>query len=257
MTTIRFLGVAGYEIVGPTSRVLIDPFLSGNPIAPCLPDELDTPDAILVSHAAHDHLGDAAAIAKRTGAPVVCGADVAVLLAERGIPRSQVRPTIWGVVVEVGGVTVRPVECHHWSVAARADGTLVVGVPLAFIVEPEPGVRIYHYGDTSIFDMRLLGELYKPTIGLIGCTVPAELTERDGYAGRVLSGELTPPEAVRVVEMLGLEVAIASHYLAPNEDVAEFLALLEGKESVSALAPFVGSTVVVDGARIELVEAVA
>jgi L-ascorbate metabolism protein UlaG (beta-lactamase superfamily) len=80
-TRLRFLGVAGFEIVGPRWRVLIDPFLTGQPGAPVGPDELQRPDVILVTHAAPDHLGDTAAIARRTGAPVVCGADVGAFLA--------------------------------------------------------------------------------------------------------------------------------------------------------------------------------
>jgi len=73
-TTLSFLGVAGYDIAGPDHRILIDPCLTANPAAPVGPDDLETPDVILVSHAAFDHLGDTAAIARRTGAPVVCGA---------------------------------------------------------------------------------------------------------------------------------------------------------------------------------------
>ena len=71
---------------------------------------------------------------------------------------------------------VRPVECHHWSLGTLSDGRQVVGNPIAFIVETEPGVRIYHYGDSCIFDMRLIGELYRPTVGLLGCTLPRELS---------------------------------------------------------------------------------
>ncbi len=169
-TTLTFLGIAGYDIAGPERRILIDPCLTDNPTAPCGPDDLATPDVILVSHAAFDHLGDTAAIARRTGAPVVCGADVRALLLDQGLPSHQVRATVWGIVVEVGGVVVRPVECHHWSQARLADGSYVSGVPLGFIVETEPGVRIYHYGDTAIFgDLRLIGELYAPTVGLLGC----------------------------------------------------------------------------------------
>ena len=71
-TRLTYFGAAGYEIEGPTHRILIDPFLSDNPLAPCSPDELATPDVILVSHAALDHYGDTASIARRTGSPVVC-----------------------------------------------------------------------------------------------------------------------------------------------------------------------------------------
>ena len=79
--------------------------------------DVPTPDLILVSHAAWDHLGDAAEIARRTGAPVVCPADVAELLYEQGLPVDQVRASIWGVCYAFGDIVVRPVECHHWSAA--------------------------------------------------------------------------------------------------------------------------------------------
>ena len=188
-TRIRFLGVAGYEIQGPDRRILVDPFLSANPRAPCSPDELETPDVILVSHAAYDHLGDAATISRRTGAPVVCGADVRLMLLEDGVPDQQIRATVWGIVVRVGGVVVRPIECHHWS-NGQLNGAAITGTPMGFIVETEPGVRIYHYGDTAIFDMRLFGELYAPTVGIFGCTNPIELD--DHGAGEMLTGRDGP-----------------------------------------------------------------
>jgi L-ascorbate metabolism protein UlaG (beta-lactamase superfamily) len=242
-TRLRFLGVAAYEIVGPGQRILIDPFLSGNPGAPCAPDDLERPDVILVTHAAPDHLGDALAIARRTGAPVVCGADVRALLLDQGLPGDQVRATVWGIVVEVGGVRVRPVECRHWSMATLSDGRTVSGVPLAFIVEPEPGLRVYHYGDTAVFDMRLLGELYRPTVGLLGCCQPRDLLHLAPGAGRLLSGEMDPREAALAAEMLGLRLAVACHYSSTADpDVQAFLRLVPqhdptGRRRALALEP--------------------
>ena len=131
-TRLTYFGAAGYEIVGPTHRILIDPFLSQNPLAPCSPDDLEPPDAILVSHAAFDHYGDTAAIALRTGAPVVCDAAVRAMLLDAGVPGDQVTATTWGIVVEVAGLVVRPVECHHWSSGTLSDGRQVVGNPIAF-----------------------------------------------------------------------------------------------------------------------------
>ena len=245
-TGIRFLGVAGYEITGPAARLLIDPFLSESPLAPCTHEDLERPDVILVTHAAFDHLGDTAEIAIRTGAPVVCGGDVRLILIERGVPEKQIQATIWGVVVQVGGVVVRPVECHHWSMGKLSSGP-VTGTPMAFIVETEPGVRIYHYGDTAIFDMRLFGELYSPSVGIFGCTDPGELPS-DG-PGELLSGEMDADEAAYAAEMLGVDIAIAAHYLAPTPAVSEFLDRVPARDSTGrrvALAPAVGETIVVE-----------
>src|SRR4051812_32882543 len=169
-TQIRFLGIAGYEIVAAGRRILIDPCISAKSAPPVQPDELERPDVILVSHAAFDHLGDTAAIAKRTGAPVVCGGEVRAMLMDAGVSGDQIRATTWGIVTEIDGIVVRPVECHHWSQGRLSNGQFVTGVPMGFIVETEPGIRIYHYGDTAIFsDLKLIAELYKPTIGLMGC----------------------------------------------------------------------------------------
>lgn len=259
-TRLTFLGAAGYEIVGPEHRILIDPFLSDSPSAPVSADELEAPDAILVSHAAFDHYGDSAMIATRTGAPVVCDAAVRAMLIDEGVPSEQVQATTWGIVVEVGGVEVRPVECHHWSSGTLSDGSVVVGNPMAFIVETEPGVRIYHYGDTCVFDMSLIGELYRPTVGLLGCTVPRELLERVPGPGRILTGEMDADEAARVAEMLGVEIAVASHYLEPDEEVERFLSLVPKYDTTGrrkAVAPAVGETLVIDGDRYEIEEVAA
>jgi L-ascorbate metabolism protein UlaG (beta-lactamase superfamily) len=228
---------------------VIDPFLVGNPLAPLDVEDVTTPDLILVTHAASDHVGDAAAIAKRSGAPVVCGGDTRLLLIDQGVDGDQIQATVWGIVTEVAGIVVRPVECHHWSMSRLSTGEIVTGTPLAFIFEPEDGVRVYHYGDTAIFDMRLFGELYRPTIALLGCTNPAELDVPG--PGRFLTGELSPAEAAYVAEMLGVEAAVACHYLARNDDVAAFLDLVPARDPTGrrkALAPEVGDTIVVDGA---------
>jgi L-ascorbate metabolism protein UlaG (beta-lactamase superfamily) len=258
-TSIRFLGVAGYEIAWADKRILIDPFLAEERLAPVRPDELARPDAILVSHAAWDHLGDTAAIARRTGAPVVCGGEVRAMLMEEGVSSEQIRATTWGIVVEVGGVVIRPVECHHWSQGRLQSGAFVTGVPMGFIVETEPGIRIYHYGDTAIFgDLRLIAQLYRPTIGLLGCTQPEELAGQVPGPGRLLTGEMSPDEAALAAELLGLTVALACHYFDhTQQDVLAFLAAVPGHDTSGrrqAIAPLVGETLTVatsdDGATI-------
>jgi L-ascorbate metabolism protein UlaG (beta-lactamase superfamily) len=244
-TNVHFLGVAGYEITWPGRRILIDPFLSDSPAAPVLPDALATPDLILVSHAAWDHYGDTAAIAKRTGAPVVCGGEVRAMLMDEGVPSEQIRATTWGIVVEVAGIVVRPVECHHWSQGRLKNGQFVTGVPMGFIVEPEPGLRIYHYGDTAIFgDLRLIAQLYRPTIGLLGCAQPEEIVHKVPGPGRLLTGELSPLEAALAAEMLNLKIAVACHYFNPDQpDVREFVDLVPVHDTTGrrqVIAPVVG-----------------
>ena len=251
-TRIRYLGIAAYELVAPVGRILIDPFLSGSPVAPVRHEDLKRPDVILVTHAALDHFGDAAEIALRTGAPVVCGPDSSALLRERGVPAEQIRTTIWGIQVEVGGVHVKPVECHHWAQTRLADGTVATGWPLAFVVETEPGIAVYHYGDSAIsLNMQLIGRLHKPTVGLLGCTQPkALLPTFNPGAGKVLTGEMSPEEAALAAEFLGVRFAVATHYVDPDdEDVRAFLDFVPRYDTTGERVPLAltaGETLVIE-----------
>lgn len=219
-TKLRFLGASGFEVIAPGFRMLFDPFLRNNPVAPTTPEEIEAPDLILVSHAAWDHMGDAAEIAKRTGAPVICPDDVAELMYQEGVPSDQVRATIWGLCYEFGDIAVRPVENHHWTSATMNDGRVIAGVPLSFIVETEPGVRVYHFGDTAIFPgMKMIGELYHPTVGILGCATTENLP--DPGAGSAITGEMNPDEAARAAEWLGLRHVIATHYMEPGPETEE------------------------------------
>ncbi|MGH2410957.1 MAG: MBL fold metallo-hydrolase, partial [Chloroflexota bacterium] len=126
-------------------------------------------------------------------------------------------------------------------------------VPMGFIVETEPGVRIYHYGDTAIFsDLRLIGELYQPTVGLLGCSQPRALADAVPGPGRIVTGEMTPREAALAAEYLGLRLAVACHYLdADTPDVHEFLTLARAYDSTgtrAVVAPEPGEVLVIDGA---------
>ena len=248
-TTLRFLGASGFEVVGPRFRVLFEPFLSDNPWSPVSVDTIETPDLICVSHGAWDHLGDAAEISIRTGAPIITSADVARKLVAEGLPVEQVRATIWGVCYEINGVRVRPIECHHWTSSELPDGSVVAGNPLSFIIETEPGVRIYHFGDTALYsDLKLVGELYRPTVALLGCAQTDGLPDDPG-AGDVLTGEMTPDEAALAADWLGVRYAIATHYMHPGREAEEFKRRVSARASASdriALAPAIGDVIEIE-----------
>ena len=107
MTKVRFFGVAAYELITPEGKhILVDPFLDEDPGSPVKSSQLERVD--LVSHAAVDHLGDTEVLARRTGAPVICGGEVKADLMAKGISDKQIRATTWGIAVEVAGVKVQP-----------------------------------------------------------------------------------------------------------------------------------------------------
>jgi L-ascorbate metabolism protein UlaG (beta-lactamase superfamily) len=259
---IRYFGVGGYEIIDELGRhILIDPFLDENPGSPIQSEDLDQVDLILVSHAAWDHLGDTEAIARRTGAPVLCGGEVKAYLTARGIPGRQVRSVVWGLLTEVDGIRVQPVESHHWSQIRLPDGTYACGVPMGFIIHVSPEIRFYHWGDTALFsDLKLIGELYRPTIGCVGVSNPAEVMDRFEGPGHLVTGEMSPREAALAARWLGLKTVLPCHYINPDcEDVREFDRCLgdardEGHAVPEAFTLSPGDALIVDerGQRVEL-----
>ncbi|MGZ9722723.1 metal-dependent hydrolase [Rhizobium miluonense] len=227
-TRMRFLGVAAYEVITREGlRVLLDPFLTGNPASPARAEDFDQVDLIIVTHAAMDHLGDTAVIARRTGAPVICGGEVKAFLTGQGIPTTQVRTSAWGMRLSVAGIEVQTVECRHCSHMTMPDGTFISGIPLSYVIMLDDNVRLYHPGDTSLFsDMKLLAELYRPTIGSIGIANP------DGVSspgpGEKLTSDLSPEEGVLASQWLGLRTVLPCHYTNPeNHQVTAFVEAID------------------------------
>lgn len=254
-TTITYHGISTYEVNGPNGRVVFDPFFEGNSAAVMTADDLETPDVIVASHAAIDHMGDAARLALRTGAPVVCGTDTAALLRQDGVPNAQLRLTTWGIRVRFGDIVVRPVPSAHWSQAKTNDGQVISGVPMAFVVEFEPDVRVYHFGDSAVTaEMGIIGKLHQPTVGLLGCSQPWSLVAPG--AGTVVSGEMSPNEAAYAAELLGVRYAVATHYEDPNDAaVQEFLAQVPKFDSTGSRVPLAlaaGQRLEIDGDRYEV-----
>lgn len=240
MPRLRFLGVAAYELVNSRGQhILIDPFIDSSPGCPIKSTELERVDLIVVSHAPIDHFGDTEEIARRTGAPVVCGGEIKNFLIAKGLPATQIRSTVWGIAVEVAGIKVYPVENHHWSQLKMPDGSFASGVPNAYVVYLDEGIRFYHYGDTAIFsDLRLIRDLHRPTHGCVGITNPVEILHWFEAPGRMLTGEMSPKEGALAAQWLGLHTVFPCHYYNPDcADVHEFNARMEKARATDPQAP--------------------
>jgi L-ascorbate metabolism protein UlaG (beta-lactamase superfamily) len=239
--TLQFFGAAGYLITTANGkRVLIDPFLDNNIYSPIKSQELDRVDLLLLTHAAVDHLGDAPKIIVQHRCPVICAKDVMHLLVKyHGIDPDLFRVTIWGFLLEEAGVRVRTLESHHWSFAVAPDGELLSGPALGFIIEAAPDIRIYHPGDTALtYDMKLWGELYKPTVGLMHVTIPEGKGVSLPHMVCYKTGELSPQEAFLASQWLGLRHIVVSHYIDPGcPDVEEFVRVAKAMDRNSGFAP--------------------
>ncbi len=134
------------------TRLLVDPFITGNPMAPISADQAAA-DFILVSHGHGDHVGDTVAIAKRTGATVVSNFEIHNWLTAQGVENCH--PQHIGGGFDYAWGRVKLTIAHHGS--ALPDGTYG-GNPCGFLFYIQ-GKKIYHACDTGLFyDMKLIGE---------------------------------------------------------------------------------------------------
>lgn len=148
---IRFLGHSCFQLDARDTRLLVDPFLTGNPKAAASADEVD-PTHILLTHGHADHLGDTVDIAKRTGASVIAIVELANEISGAGV-ENVVDPNLGGTV-EFDGGWVRLVPA--WHTAVTPDGTL--HTPAGLVINLD-GKTVYHLGDTCLFsDLALPGK---------------------------------------------------------------------------------------------------
>jgi L-ascorbate metabolism protein UlaG (beta-lactamase superfamily) len=149
---ITWYSHACFLIETDTAIILIDPFITGNPLAPVQADDIQA-DYILVSHGHGDHLGDTVSIAKRTGATVISNFEVQNWLVGQGV--ETVHPQHIGGGFDYPWGRVKLTIAQHGS--ALPDGTYG-GNPCGFLIYAQ-GKKIYHACDTGLFyDMKLIGE---------------------------------------------------------------------------------------------------
>lgn len=150
---ITWLGHSAFALDLEGHPVLIDPFLTGNPLAAADPNDL-TAEIIFLSHAHGDHVGDTIAIAKRTGALVVANFEICNWLNAHGVANTHAGNPGGGW--NHGFVHCKFTVAHHSS--SFPDGTYG-GNPCGFIFTTPSGKRLYFAGDTALFgDMQLVGD---------------------------------------------------------------------------------------------------
>jgi L-ascorbate metabolism protein UlaG (beta-lactamase superfamily) len=148
---ITFYGQNSLSIEVSGVTVLIDPFISGNPLSK---DKIDImslkADYILLTHAHQDHILDAEAIAKNTNATIVSNYEIAMHYQAQGI---EVHPMNHGGSWDFEFGNVKYVNAIHTS--SFPDGTYG-GQPGGFVIEGEHK-NIYIAGDTALtMDMKLI-----------------------------------------------------------------------------------------------------
>ncbi|MEM9031163.1 MAG: metal-dependent hydrolase [Pseudomonadota bacterium] len=164
---IIWLGHAGFRIEIEDQVLLVDPWLTGNPMfeEDRRPEAIQGATHILITHGHGDHSGDAVAIAKETGAALVGIYDLMSWWGEtEGVETVGFNK---GGTVALGSVEASMVNAVHSSSLGRDTGPVYTGSEAGYMIRGE-GHVIYVSGDTDIMaDMAWMGEYYAPDIGIL------------------------------------------------------------------------------------------
>lgn len=192
-TRVRWLGHSTLYVESDGHRLLIDPYLNGNPAAEGagLKPEQFEPQYVLVSHGHGDHLGDCIAVAKRSNATVICNYEISEWLAKKGVKAHGMQ--------HGGGFGFPFGRCKltlafHGSMLPDGSNG---GNPCGFYLTFKDGKTVYDAADTGLFgDMKLIGEE-----GVDLACLPIG----DNYT-------MGPDDALRAVKLIAPKKVLPIHY---------------------------------------------
>lgn len=164
---ITWLGHSGFRIEVEGAVLLVDPWLSGNPMFPAArrAEAVAGATHVLLTHGHGDHSADVVAVCQDLGVPLVGIYDlVSYLEGKSGIATIGFNK---GGTVDLNGAKVTMVNACHSSTLSGEAGPVAAGSEAGFMIAGE-GHVIYVSGDTDIMaDMQWMGELHRPDIGIL------------------------------------------------------------------------------------------
>jgi len=188
---ITWLGHSAFLIEGK-DRILIDPFLTGNPMAAVSPDKVEC-DIICVTHGHSDHLGDTVDIARRTGAVVVSILEMSSWFERCGVKSVGFN---MGGTAAIRSSRFSMVPAFHSSSVGAPGLEFSAAMAIGMVIDS--GKVVYHAGDTCVFsDMKLVGDMYKPDVALLPI---------GGFY------TMDPKGAAMAVKLIRPKIAIPMHY---------------------------------------------
>lgn len=220
---ILWLGHSGFRIEIESATLLVDPWLTGNPMFPAdrRAEALKGATHVLLTHGHGDHAGDALAIAKELNIPLVGIYDL--------ISWYQTRDGIDGIgfnkggTVDLGGAKVTLVNATHSSSVGSDNGPIYAGSEAGFMIAGE-GHTIYVSGDTDIMaDMAWMGEYHAPDVGILsaGGHFTMDMKRAAFAANKYFNFRTIIPCHYRTFPLLAQDATALRAGLPPNVQVIE------------------------------------
>jgi len=195
---ITYFGHSTFSLTTPSGRVaLIDPWVMSNPRCPEKLKKVPRLDAIFLSHAHSDHLGDLLELAKEHRPVIVAIFETCLWIESKGFQK-ETAPMGKGGSLGVGDFEVTMTHAFHSNAIDDRGQRIYGGEPAGLVIRMPGGFTVYHAGDTAVFgDMKLIGELYRPDVALLP------------IGDRFTMG---PREAAYAIGLLGVRHVIPMHY---------------------------------------------
>lgn len=189
---LTYLGHSCFYVETSQARLIIDPFLTGNPSAKVKAADIEC-DYVLLSHGHDDHTGDALEIAQRCQATIVANFEIAEYFAAKGAQTHGMNPG-GGYNFPFGRVKLT--LAHHSSSTETGLNPIYLGSPCGILLQAD-GRTLYHAGDTALFlDMQLIGR-----VGIDAALLPIG----DNYT-------MGPDDALIALDFLRPKLAVPMHY---------------------------------------------
>lgn len=213
MVKLTYHGHSCFEITDGTHKIIVDPFLEGNPSAAKTPSDVKA-DFIVVTHGHGDHWGDTTEIAKANDALIISNFELAQFAGKQNL---KAHPLHIGGRAKFPFGWVKLTIAHHGS--TLPDGEGYGGNPAGALINID-GKTIYHAGDTGLFlDMQLIGEMNDLDLAL--------LPVGDNFT-------MGAVDAAKAVEFLKAKKVVPMHYDTFDvikQDLNEFTGLVKGMKS--------------------------